>query len=219
MNERGDQVGVVNFNRKFDENILVSQVGFLQPGNSQKRDFISQMANLLLGIEFVLLESSHKLGRQTESPETQTSLSATADVVNKSHGPFVHRLLVKVLVLNHVQVDEIAHVGARVPTNIIRIDIDLAKHPDHLRLVDGIGLCAGSGSGRVRGGGVKVRLGRHLDDGEGKAVRDLDAASNIHTNNGTGDGGREGLGTVFDDLHDHLDDISILRRRGISGSD
>lgn len=31
MDERGDQVGVVDFDRQFNEDVLVPQVGLLQP--------------------------------------------------------------------------------------------------------------------------------------------------------------------------------------------
>lgn len=161
--------------------------------------------NILVGSEFVLLEGSHELRRQAEGPQAQASLGAAADVVHKSHCPLVHLLLVKELVLDHVHVDEVAHVGAGVPSDVVRIHVDLPQHTDHLGLVDGVGLRARGGGGRVGGGIVKVRLRGHFDDGEREAVRDLEAGTRVHTDDRAGRSRREGLGAVLDDFHHHLE--------------
>lgn len=145
----------------------------------------------LFGRELVLLERSHELGRQTERSKAQGTLSATADIVNKSDCPLVHLLLVKELVLDHVHVDKVAHVRARIPTDIVRIDVNLAKHPDHLSLVGHVGLRTRGSSGRVGRSGIKVRLGGQIDHGEREAVGDLQGTVNIHTNDRAGCGGRE----------------------------
>lgn len=176
-------------------NLLICQLCLLY-GN------IRQIA--LFSRELVLLERSHELGRQTERSEAQGTLSATTDIVNKSNCPLVHLLLVKELVLNHVHVDKVAHVHARVPTDVVRIDVDLAKHPDHLCLVGHVGLRTGSSSGRVGRSGVKVRLRRQIDNGEREAVGDFQSTVNIHANDRTGSGGRERLGAMLDDFHGHL---------------
>ena len=124
--------------------------------------------------------------------------------MHKSNCPLIHFLLVKKLVLDHVHVDKVAHVGTRVPTDIVRIDVNLPKHADHLSLVGNVGLCARSGGGRVGCGIVKVRLRGQIDDGEGKAVGDFQDTTNIHTNDRSSCGGREVLGAVLDDFHGHL---------------
>lgn len=76
--------------------------------------------------------------------------------MDKRNRPLVQLLLVKVLVLDHVHVDEVAHVGARVPSDIVRIDVHLPQHPDHLILVGNVGLGSRSGRCRVGRGAVKV---------------------------------------------------------------
>lgn len=159
---------------------------------------------ILLSSELVLLERIHELRRQTESPQAQTALRATADVVDKRNRPLVQLLLVKVLVLDHVHVDEVAHVGARVPSDIVRIDVYLPQHPDHLILVGNVGLRSRSGRCRVGRGVVKVRFRRHLNDGEREGVGDLQSTINVHTDDRTGRGRRESLRRMLDDLHDHL---------------
>lgn len=124
--------------------------------------------------------------------------------MDKRHCPLVQFLLVEVLVLDNVHVDEVAHVGARVPSDVVRIDVHLPQHPDHLILVGDIGLCSRSGRCRVGRGVVKVRFRWHLDDGERERVGDLQDAVNIHTNDRTGRRCRKSLRGVLDDFHDHL---------------
>lgn len=160
--------------------------------------------NVLLGSELVLLESRHELRRQAESAQAQASLCAAADVVHQSDRALVHLLLVKELVLDHVHVDEVAHVGASVPTNVVGVNVNLAHHTDHLSLVGGVGLRAGGSSSRVGSGIVKVRFGGHLNDGERETVGDLQGTVDIHTDDRTGRSRREGLRAVLDDLHHHL---------------
>lgn len=209
VDERGDQVRVVDLDRQFNEDVLVSQVGLLQPvvcisrvlwGGIEKGEF-----DALFRSELVLLERSQELRRQTERLETQATLSAAADIVHKSDCPLIHFLLVKELVLDHVHVDKVTHVGTRVPADIVRIDVNFPKHADHLSLVGNIGLRTRSGGGRVRRSIVKVRLRGQIDDGEGEAVGDFQDTSDIHTNDRASCGSRELLGAVLDDFHGHLD--------------
>lgn len=159
---------------------------------------------ILLSGELVLLESRHELGRQTERPQAQAALRTAAHVVNQESGLLVHLLLVEELVLDHVHVDKVAHVGARIPTHVVRVNVDLPQHADHLSLVGGVGLRARGGGGRVGGDVVKVRILGHLDDGEGKRVGDLQDTVVIHTNERAGRGSGEGLGAMLDDFHHHL---------------
>lgn len=125
--------------------------------------------------------------------------------MHQSDCPLIQLLLVEKLVLDHVHVDKVAHVGASVPASVVGIDVDLTKHPDHLSLVSGVGLGAGGSGGRVRSGVIEVRLCGHLDNGERERVGDLEGAVDVHTDEGTGRGGRESLGAVLDDFHHHLE--------------
>lgn len=161
--------------------------------------------HILLRVELVLLERLNELGRQTESPQAETALGAAADIVDQSHCPLVHLLLVEKLVLDHVHVHKVAHVGAGVPPDIVGVDVDFAHHSDHLGLVSGVRLDAGSGSGRVGSGVVEVRFGGHLDHGEWERVGDLEGTLDVHTDEGASRVRREGLRAVLDDFHHHLE--------------
>lgn len=70
--------------------------------------------------------------------------------MHQRNRPLTHLLLVKELILNKVGVDKVAHICARVPSNVVRIDVDLAHHLDHLILVRVVGFGAGcGGSGMI----------------------------------------------------------------------
>lgn len=161
--------------------------------------------HVLLGSELVLLEGSHELGGQAESTEAEAALGTAADIVNEGDCALVQLALVVKLVLDHVHVDEVAHVGAGVPSNAVGISVDLAQHADHLCRVRGVCLGARSSSGRVGSGVVKVRLGGDFDDGEWESVGDLEGAIDIHSDDRAGGSGGEGLGAVLDDFHDNLE--------------
>lgn len=160
--------------------------------------------HILLGSELVLLERSHELGGQTEGTEAEAALGAAADIVNEGDCALVQLALVVKLVLDHVHVDEVAHVGAGVPSDAVGISVDLAQHADHLCGVGSVCLGTRSGSGRVGSGVVKVRLGGDFDDGEWEGVGDFEGAIDIHTDDRAGRSGGEGLGAVLDDFHHHL---------------
>lgn len=208
VEEGVQEVGVVDVHGKLDEDILVSKVRLLQATSTWSEHCTSAVwamkGDILLSGELVLLERLHELRRQAEGAQAQAALGAAADVVDESDRPLVHLLLVEVLVLDDVQVDEVAHVGAGVPPDVVRVDVHLPQHPDHLRLVGHVRFRSGSGRRGVWRGAVKMRVRRHLDHGEREAVGDLQSSPDVHTNDGTGRRRGEGLGAVFDDLHDHL---------------
>lgn len=160
--------------------------------------------SILFGGEFVLLESIHELRRQAESAETQSALSTAADVVHQSDCSLVQLLLVKVLILDHVQVEEVAHVSARVPPHILSVDIDFTQHANHLGLIDRVGLCTRSSCRSIWRRGINVRFWRHLDDGERERIGDLERASNIQPDERPGHDRGEVIRAVLDDFHNHL---------------
>lgn len=161
--------------------------------------------HILLRVELVLLESLHELSGEAERAQAEGTLSAAADIVNQRNCPLVQLLLVVKLVFNHVHVDEVAHVGAGVPSDVVGVNVDLADHANHLSLVGGVALGAGSSGGRVRGGVVEVRLGGHLNNGERERVGELEGVVEVHADEASGRGGREGLVAVLDDFHHHLE--------------
>lgn len=166
---------------------------------------VNSRFHVLFRGELVVLECLHKLGRQAESTQAQAALSAAGNIMHQSDCPLVQLLLVEKLVLDHVHVDKVAHVGAGVPASVVGIDIDLTKHPNHLSLVGDVRLGAGGSGRRVGGGVIEVRLGGHLNNGEREGVGDLKGAVDIHTDEGTGRNGRESLRAVLDDFHHHLE--------------
>ena len=129
--------------------------------------------------------------------------------MHQGYRPLVEFLLVEELVLNHVHVDKVSHVGASVPTGVVGIDVDLTEHAHHLSLVADVGLGTRGSGGRIGSGVVKVRLGGHLDNGERERVGDLQGTIDVHTNERTGRGSRESLGAVLDDFHHHLEESSM----------
>ena len=86
--------------------------------------------------ELALFECGHERRRQPESTETQTACLTPSSVIYQRNGSLVEVLLVVVLILYKVEIDKIAHVRARVPPNVVRIDIHLPQIPDHLILVN-----------------------------------------------------------------------------------
>lgn len=58
--------------------------------------------------------------------------------MNQGDRPLVHFFLVVVLVLNKVQVDKIAQVGAGVPADVVGVNVNLAQMSNHFSLVGGV---------------------------------------------------------------------------------
>lgn len=127
--------------------------------------------------------------------------------MHEGDGALVELRLVEVLVLDHVEGDEVPQVGARVPTCIVGVDVDFAELADHFNLVGGVGFGARGGGGQVRGGVavvvVAVGLG-DFDGGEGEGVGDLELGGDVHADEEAGRSGGEGLRAVLDYLHDDL---------------
>lgn len=112
-----------------------------------------------------------------------------------------------ILVLDHVEVDKVAQIRARVPANIVGIDIDLPELFDHFHLIGAICLGSRSGSGQIccRVLVVMVAIGgRDFDGGERKRVCDLQVGLDVHADQETGRGRWERLRAVFDYFHHHL---------------
>lgn len=135
--------------------------------------------------------------------------------MDQRHCLLVQLLLVEELVLDHVQVNEIAHACAHVPANIICVHVHLPEELDHLVLVCDVRLCARSCRCEIRRivlvvvvVAIAVLCG-DIDSGKRKCVGDLKSAIYIHAHERAGRGGRKGCAAVFDNFENDL--------RGVSG--
>jgi hypothetical protein len=135
--------------------------------------------------------------------------------VDQRHCLLVQLLLVEELVLDRVQVDEVAHACAHVPANIVRVHVHLPEELDHLILVRGVRLCA-------RGRRCEVRcvvlvvivvaiavLCGYIDSGERECVGNLKSTIYIHAHERASRWCRKGRTAVFDHFENDL--------RGVSG--
>ena len=112
-----------------------------------------------------------------------------------------------VLILDHVEVDEIAQIRAGIPADVVGVHVDLAKLFDHFHLICSINF-------GPRGGGCQVRrrvlvvmmiIGRgNVNGGKRERVRDLQVGLDVHTDQKTGRGCGKGLSAMFYYFHDHL---------------
>ena len=126
----------------------------------------------------------------------------------------VQLLLVKVLVLDGVEVDKVAHVGAQVPADVLGVHVDLPQELEHFTLVCVVGLGSGRCSCLVLAVVVVVIVvvvvvvvvcrGRIRGVWERERVCDLELSVDVHSDNGASCNGRESLGAVLDDAHDDL---------------
>lgn len=133
--------------------------------------------------------------------------------MDEGDGALIVLLLVEELVLDSVEVDEVAHAGAGVPADVLGVDIDLAQELDHLVLVGDVGLgTRGGGSNALLA--VMGAINGSIDGREREAVGDLQGAVDVHADERAGCGGGEGLGAVLDHLHDHKGlDLDRAERR------
>lgn len=191
VQEGGEEVGVVDCEGELVQDVLVAEVGFLEG----------------LGGEFAFFVGGHEGGGEAEGAQAEGPLRGARDVVHEGDGALVELRLVKVLVLDHVEGDEVAEVGARVPAGVVGVDVDFAELADHVDLVGGVGFGARGGGGEVRGGVAVVVVAVGLGDfggGEGEGVGDLELGGDVHADEEAGRGGGEGLRAVLDYLHDNL---------------
>lgn len=124
--------------------------------------------------------------------------------MHKRHRSFIGILLVVVLVLDEGAVAEVAHVGAGVPPNAIRVNIDFPKALNHLCLIRCVGFRSRRRCSIVNMRTIVLRILREIDDREWEAVGDFERAVNIHANEITRRCRRKLLRAVFDDFQHHL---------------
>ena len=194
VQERGHEVGVVDIEWKLDEDVLVGELGLLEVLGGELGDAV-----------FVC---SHESWGKSECAKRHSSLGGSGDIVDQADGALVDLLLVVVLVLDKAHVDEVAHVCAGVPSDVVGVHVNLAKLVDHSSLIGNVRLGAWCSCGSVRRRVVVVLVvGVGLWDiggREGEAVCDLEEAVLVHANNGSGGGGWESRGAVLHNLHDDL---------------
>lgn len=172
-----------------------------------------------LGGELALLVGSHECVGEAESSQGQVALGALAGIVDEGNGLGVV-LLVVVEVLDEVEADKVAHVGANVPADVVGVDVDLLQVSDHLVLVGNVCLLA-RGGGSHQGAIVLVSVEtRGLSGGEVEGVGDLENTVLVHADQRSGGGGRERRGAVLGNLHDDLyfTCISDQKIKGVAGS-
>lgn len=124
MEEGCEEVGVVDCDRQFLEDVLVSQTALLKTKRCVRRCFnrLRYFYKPVCG-EFALLERRDEQRRQSECTQADSSLHTSARVVYQRHRLLGRLFLVEELVLNHVCVDKVAHARACVPSNVVRINI------------------------------------------------------------------------------------------------
>lgn len=176
--------------RELGQDVLVSKVGFLKG----------------FGAEFAVFVGGHESWGEAERAEGERALGRARYVVDQSYAALIQLLLVVVDVFDEVHVDEVAQVGGGVEAGVVGVDVDFAEFLDHVDLVDGVGFGARSGAGEGGDGGrVMVGVGlRDVDCGEREGVGGLELGGDVHADEEAGCRRGEGLGAVFDYLHDHL---------------
>lgn len=130
--------------------------------------------------EFALLVGCDELGRQAVGAQVQGTLGTPAHVVNQRDCLLVELILVVELVLDGVQVDEVAHACARVPANVVRVHVHLPEELDHLVAVCNVLLRAGSRCGKVCGTVVLPICLSRRDLREGERICDFQDAILLH---------------------------------------
>lgn len=134
-----------------------------------------------LSCELALFERCHERRRKPVRAQVETALRASANIVNERDRPLVRLALVVELVLDGVQVDEVAHAGACVPAHIVRVHVDLAQELDHLVAIGDVLFGAGSSGGKAGSRVVLAVFGGHMSDlGERERICDFEDAVLLH---------------------------------------
>ena len=94
--------------------------------------------------------------------------------MHQRDGALVGFFLVEELVLDRVEVDEVAHARARVPADVVRVHVDLGQQLDHLILICDVCLCTRRRGSKVCGVVPVVIRGGNVDGREGEAGGDLE---------------------------------------------
>lgn len=178
---------VVDVDGELEQDVLVGKLGLLKT----------------VGGEFALLVGGHEDAGELEGAEAQRTLRRSADVVDKRDNAVVLTLVV-ILVLDEAEVDEIAHRGTGVPTDVVSVDVNFFEMPDHLALIVDVGLGTRSSRSQTRSI-VLVCIGPGDVDGrERESVGDFNNAVDVHAHEGAGRSGRESGGAVLGDFHHYL---------------
>jgi hypothetical protein len=207
VEQRCEEVGVADCDGELDQDILVPEHALLETAPVSTRVSSWRGADLPLGGELALLVGGHKCGGQAICAQVQSALRAPAHIVDQGHCPLVELVLVVELVLDGVEVDEVAHARARVPAHVVGVHIHFPEELDHLVAVCDVLLGPGSAGGEVGSlvilvvvvavAGVDVR-----DCGlrEGKRICDFEHAVLFHAHQAARGQGREGLSARSGDL-------------------
>ena len=130
--------------------------------------------------------------------------------MDQRYGSLVHLFLVEVLVLDEIRVDEVAQIGAGVPSNVISVDAHLFLHPDHLCLVCCVGLCSWGCCRRVEVLLLVLCLGGQVNYGERETVCDFEEAVIVHADQEPGGCCRMSSCAVLDGFH-HCERLELHR--------
>ena len=159
---------------------------------------------LPLSCELALLVGSHESRGQPVCAKVHGALGAPADIVDERDGLLVGGILVEVLVLDGLEVDEVAHARACVPADVVRVYVDFAQELDHLVSVCDVLLGAGSGSSKVAGVVALAVVGGGSCLREGERVGDFEGSVLLHAHQGTCSYAGERLSAGSSELDGHL---------------
>jgi hypothetical protein len=187
VEKRCEEMRVADCDGKLDQNILVPEHALLEAALVSIDASTQHNTNLPFSGELALLVGCHECGGQTVCAQVQGALRAPAHVVDEGNCPLVELVLVVELVLDGVEVDEVAHARARVPAHVVGVHVHFPEELNHLVPVCDVLFGTGSASGEVGGlvvlvvvvavTGVDVR---NSGLGEGERVRDFKHAVLLH---------------------------------------
>lgn len=76
--------------------------------------------------KFGFFVGGHERRRQSKRPQAEASLRASAHIMNQGHCPLVQLLLIVILILDHVQVHEVAKIRTGIPSGVVGIHVDFS---------------------------------------------------------------------------------------------